>query len=295
MPIFHDTPLNPQLLNLTSAKYTQKINESYFIFELFQKIKVNSNVDIFITLESFKFTNSVYNINQYTNKFYYALAPDYNVTYFEIEQQNYYIDNLISYLNTNLNSVGFTFTYDTAKLKITITHNSNEFRIYPNEWNCLKILGFQQQIYYSSSQSLTSVQSINLLGAQIININILNISLNTFGIVSSDNTNSNNKTLESIPITCVQGDTQNYTSSYRHKVNETVISFLEIELRDENNNLILFNGIDWYMTISFIYSYKKLHILPSNLYDIYNNQNLEQSQQSSQDNNNDDEKPKNNI
>lgn len=261
MPVFHDTIHNPVYLNLKSNASTLELNslKSNMLFELFQPIAVNSNVDTYMTIENFKFTNSIYNVNSYNNIFYFGLDPTYSESSVTVTEGNYSISSLISWLNSNVGS-NFTFSYDETTLKVTIT-NTVEFQLFASSNNILQALGFTQNTYYSSGLSLTSTNLINLTGTQMIYVNMPNLSLNSYGIKNGLNHN----TVLSVPITAIQGDTQNASSVFRHKINDSTVTYIQIQIVDENDYEIDFNGVDWYLNISFIFSYKKQYVPPFTL------------------------------
>ena len=211
-----------------------------------------------------KFTNSIYNVNIYNNIFYYGLASDgYTLLSYTIPRGNYDIYSLLTVLNSI--GDGFVFTYSETTFKITIT-NTQDFYLYNNTHDILKVLGFSNEDHYSTSNILTSNQFINLVGAQMLYVSIPNISMNSYGI---RNSNSSNKSIIcSIPVSVLQGDTQIYTSDLRHAVNNDVITHLEIIITDEDDNEVNFNGVDWYLNLYFIFSYKKQYLKPNYLTDV---------------------------
>ena len=72
MPVIHDTPVSPAYISLQSSDYTILNNTlgSRISFELYQPIIIESNVDTWLKIESFKFTNSIYNVSIYSNIFF---------------------------------------------------------------------------------------------------------------------------------------------------------------------------------------------------------------------------------
>ena len=44
-------------------------------------------------------------------------------------------------------------------------------------------------------------------------------------------------------------------------------------IQDEDNNNINFNGVDWYLTLTIIFSYKKQDINPPDFYEFLDNTN----------------------
>lgn len=268
--IQHDSYNDPVYLTLSSNNYTTANNniKSNLIFELQRPIICNSNVNVYVNVESFKFTNSIYNVNQYNNVFYFGLAPSYSESSIVIPSGNYSITRLISWLNSYIGN-NFTFEYDETYMKITITNSTDEFRIFNSSNNILKILGFTSQTHSSTSLNLTSDKLINLLGSQILYLTTPDLSYVSYGVKGT----SQNNILMTIPITAIQGESQTVHSSYRHKLNESVINFINISILDENNNEVDFNNIDWYLSLNFIFSYKKQYIPPSTLNDFLENQN----------------------
>jgi len=256
MTHLHDTIHNPLYISLNSAEYSNSYNsvKSHLNFELYQPIIVSNNIDTYLSVESFKFCNSFYNITSYKNIFYFALGPSYSIDSFIIPAANYSITTLLTFLNTNTD--GFTFAYDDSTLKITIT-NIVEFIIYNNIYNCNKILGLNDSLSSSNGYTLSCPNMINLIGTQILYITIPNLGINSFGIKTA----TRKSLILTVPITSMQGDTQTYSNSgYKHKVLDSIITNLEIQISDESGNTVNFNSIDWYLTLNFIFSYKKIHI-----------------------------------
>lgn len=258
MPIHIDNNIPPLYLNLTSDDYTSEMNTvgSHFSFDLSQSVEISDNVDAWLSVENFKFTNSFYNINRYNNVFYYGLASGgYSQNTVTIPQKNYNISSLVSYLNTNVAN-GFVFSYDETTLKMTIT-NSEEFRLFAGANNVLKVLGFSNTLQQSVSNVLTSNNVVNLLGIQMIYILINNLSFNSIGVKNS--TRQLKNTLINIPVTAIQGDAQLYSAqnSNRHKLFDKTISLLEIKIVDENGNEIDFNGVSWYLSLQLVFTYIK--------------------------------------
>jgi hypothetical protein len=135
-----------------------------------------------------------------------------------------------------------------------------------NTYNILKVIGFSNDAQQSISNSLISNQIINLVGPQMLYLSIPNIIVNSYSI---KNTRSNTKSIiSSVPISSLQGDTQIHISTLRQGVNDKVITHLEIRITDEDDNEVNFNGVPWFLNLSFIYSYKKQYIKPNYLSDV---------------------------
>ena len=268
MPIIsHDTPISPAYISLLSSDYTMLNNTigSYMSFELYKPIIIDSNVETWLKIESFKFTNSMYNVSIYSNIFYFGLAASsYAVQSVVITRSNYDITSLLVALNNIGN--GFVFVYDSKTMKITIS-NSQNFYLYNSTYNMLKILGFTNKVQISASNALTSTNIINLIGSQMLYLSLPNLSLNSYGVKNSANKASKSN-VASIPVISIQGDTQTYVSDLMHKINDKIITFIEVRIVDENGNEVNFNGVDWFLNVSFIFSYKKEYRKPTYLTDV---------------------------
>ena len=69
----HDSDIHPAYINLQSNSYTTKNGLSSYVFELNRTIYSRSNVDMLLSVDSFKFTNSFYNIDSFNNNLYFTL------------------------------------------------------------------------------------------------------------------------------------------------------------------------------------------------------------------------------
>ena len=210
-------------------------------------------------------------VNQYNNIFYFGLSPSYTEASIAIPSGNYSITRLVSWMNSYVGN-NFAFEYDETYMKIIITNSTDEFKIFSSSNNILKVLGFTPQTHTSTSLTLTSDKVINLLGSQILYLTTPGLSYVSYGVKGA----TQNNILMTIPITAIQGDSQTVHSSYRHKLNETVINFININIRDDNDNEVDFNNIDWYLSLNFIFSYKKQYIPPATLNDFIQKQTITQ-------------------
>jgi hypothetical protein len=266
MSIIHDTSTAPLYIYLKSTDYTLSNNQynSDLTFDLYQPIVVENNVDIYVQIESFKFTNSIYNVNIYNNIYYYGLSgTGYSVSSYTIPRGNYDIITLVSTLN--LIGDGFTFEFDEITTTLTIT-NSQNFILYPNQNNILRVIGFSNMIHTSLSNILQSDQMTNLIGPQMLYVSLPNVSLHSYSIRNSSSTNKS--VISSVPISSMQGDTQIYSSTLRHSIKDKIITHLQVRIADEDDNDVNFNGVPWFLNLSFIFSYKKQYIKPTYLSDL---------------------------
>lgn len=280
--VLHNTHLFPQLLFLRSSDYTTLNNDtakSDIFFELKDTIIIPNNIDAYLQLNSFKFINSFYNINWTNNTFYYTYNDNGDIANFSrvIPVGNYSITELINYLNNELTGQ-MILTYDSKLFKIHFrTYNYPSFyysfSINDGVNSILNVLGFDEPTPMQSY--ITSYNLINLAGVQCLYITFenLNITSNTAKLANLNNV------LECINIDVKTGATQSFNNhtNTKFKINVPNISFLNIRIYDEKNNLVNFNNTDWFMTLSFIFAYK-MDYKPPKLLDLLNYNQPEQEQ-----------------
>lgn len=265
MPFTHNTIHQPEQIFINSNEYTSSNGnrKSNMKFILKNSIQIPNNVDCFIHLNHFKFTNSFYNLNERNNVFYYSLSPYSVIKSFVIPEGNYSITTLISFLNDELASDNITLQYSSQTFKITFS-SAGDFQLLNGENNCLKILGFENEDTIRSNQIISS-HLINLTGTKILYVRANNLALISNGFKNS----SLNNILCAIPVDCLVGNSQTFsnTTDTRYKINIDSINALEISIYNENFQLVDFNNIDWYLSVSFIFSYKNQYIPPLYLTD----------------------------
>ena len=265
----HDTIINPVYLTFKSSESTTALNDkkSHLEFELYRPIQVNNNIDIYLSIETFKFTISIYNVSQYHNIFYFSLSPLYAITSVVIPKANYSVNSLIVALNLYLTPHGFTFSFDSSSSKLSIA-NPTSFRIYNNIYNINKIIGLDNAVINCSAGTFIAPNMCNLIGTQMLYVSFPNISLTSYSIKSS----SMHSVVASIPIIAIQGDTQVFNGGFKHKVSDSTITKIEILIQDEDGNEVSFNSIDWFITLTFIMTYKKDYREPTLLTDVQEEQ-----------------------
>lgn len=266
--VFHNTILNPEHIYLKSNEYTtlhNGSNKSYVSFELKNSIRVPNNVDAYVQLNSFKFTNSFYNINTLNNIFYYSLSSNINtILTVNIPVGQYTITTLLNYINTSLNG-SIVLAYSNTTFKITFSSSSYTFIIRSGTNDCLSVLGLTGTT--TQSNNTTSTKLINLSGVQVVYLSLPNIKLYSNSAKNSKTSNI----LESINVDVLIGSSQSYynPTNTRYKIGDDTINFIEVKLFDEYNNLLDFNNTDWFLNISIIFVYK-FEYIPPQLLDLNN-------------------------
>jgi hypothetical protein len=162
---------------------------------------------------------------------------------------NYTISSLISFLNTAFNNDAIILTTSTSTYNITFSSTSN-FSILKTSSACnvlgLSTLSNSSPSLINGNYILVSPKAYNLSGVNNILVMSNFITSNLDG-----RTKRNSNFLKSIPITQSPGNIEVYCNTMTHqsRIYDTHISFIVINLQDENQNTIDLNGSDWDMTI----------------------------------------------
>ena len=275
--VLHNTTIDPIQIFLKSNEYTTLHNGSFksdVSFELKNNINIPNNVDAYLQLNSFKFTNAFYNISSQNNMFYYSLSSNINtILTIQIPVGQYTITNLLSSLNSSLNS-NIVLSYSNTTFKINFTSSSYTFIIRSGQNDCLNVLGFSTGT--TQSNNTTSTKLINLSGVQVVYLSLSNIKLSSNSSKSSTTSNI----LESINVDSLIGSTQSYYNSTntRYKISDNYFNFIDVKLFDEYNRLLDFNNVDWFLNISVIFCYKFQYI-PPQLLDLNNQDNQDNTEE----------------
>ena len=205
-------------------------------------IEIDSQQQIFVSVQSASIPYTFYNINSTNNTLNYAIATtNYSIA---ATPGNYSIIDLINFFKIYLTN--FTVTYNPITSQLTFVNATNDFTFLSTS-TCLKLIGFSGQAT-SSSKVLTSTATINLITYPCICIatNIQTLNIHKYA--------SNNRfVLCSIPVDVAPWGMINYRNLSQFRVNTftNVISNLEIKLVDHQNNLVDLNGADWMITWQF--------------------------------------------
>ena len=271
-----DTPIPPINIFLRSSLYTANNaggNKNDLVFELNEPIQCDPLLDMLISCNSFQFTNSFYNVNEYNCYLYYITAADQVLHTITIPLGNYNIDTLITKLNSLTTYLVFSYDLPTAKIKITSSNGTN-FKLVDIDGhynNIYENLGFDDYGTKTFNSVFTSPYLYNLITIQVLHICLNNINLENVFVRNTPRHNI----LASIHITSVFGDTQTYfnTSGYRYKINDPTTTFLNIVVLDQDFNIVNFQNIDWFINIAFYFVTKKQITLNSTLEDHVYDQN----------------------
>ena len=262
----NDTPINPINLILRSSSYSRTndiLQTKYNLtFDLYKPIKCYDNCDIFISLDSFQFTNSFYTINENNSIFCYKLDTSSLPITTILTYGNYDIDSLLVLLNTTFLNI-FVFTYSEITMKITIT-STNYFKLIDNgiNKNIYEVLGFNDLGTTTFALSCTSQYVVNLMSVQQLNITT-DLNLDSVGLKASSHYN----VLNTIQVTCKPQEVQTFKNNtmFKYRLNDKVINSITLTVFNQDYLPINFNNIDWFASILFTFSYNKAFI-PTNNY-----------------------------
>jgi hypothetical protein len=259
-----DTPLQAKSVFLKSSQYTSQLGVSNYEFVLNEPVKCLSNMDIYMNLDSFQFTNSFYTINDYNNTFAYEIENLGSFTT-TITQGFYGIPKLTSLLNTTFLNV-FVFTYNIYTYKFTVICGS-QFKILYHPMSCFDVLGFNKEGDDVFSLTKIAPRLFNTMAVQQLKVCCGNLRFESVGLKGVVEHNILCALRVNVPV----GNIQNFynVSNFAYQILDDNISSLNIYILDQNNNLVDFNGIEWFANINFNFAYKKKLISPLTIGDDY--------------------------
>ena len=232
-----------KLINLSSSSATVKLNStmnSNMIFKCNGILKPDKHI-LYNTISvlNAQIPISYYLINSTNNKLVIN-----NISY-TLVNGNYTTTSLMSMILTLIPST-FSMSFNTSTGKYTLTNSAGNFNI--NSTNtCYTILGFVKSTLYSStSNSLTFPEPANLYG-----IHRIKIKSNILHTRNFDSNSGCGNILTTIGVSSGITSVLCYdnTTNFRNIISNDVIDNIDIQLVDENDNLLDFNSIDWYLTI----------------------------------------------
>lgn len=264
----NDTPFQPITLYLKSSDYSSKIEESNLIFDLNEIIAVPPNVNIFMKLDSFQFTNCFYTVNTNNQYFYYTILGGSMQT-LTITNGFFNIDDLVILLNATAGGA-IVFSWDYYRYTITIT-SSSSFTINSGKNNIYNILGFNNVGTITYATSFTSPYLFNTMNVQQLKICLANINLKSI----ERKTNKKDNILYALRVNVGPGEIQNFfnNNDFMYCLYDNTIPSINVQIIDQNDLFVQFNGIEWFMSINISFQYKKQLIPAHYLSDIEGNIN----------------------
>ena len=263
MSINTDTIDNSYLLFIRSKEVEQLTTDfnSNMNINLDASISRNNAFqDIHIQLSSCEIPISFYNFSSNLSNINLFVDDSSSLV---LTEQHYDIDDLVTFINDS--SFPYSASIDRQKAKITLTNtDSTSHTINFSETssrNLAKALGFNREdITVSSGGSITSNDVINL---NTIHSIFVHTNLPVTNVITTTNNNYRN-IIQKIPVTKGFGEILNY-NPYQSSLFSTILNINEINaftisLRDQNDNLIQFNDVNFEISL---------------LFEIHNNNNIQ--------------------
>jgi len=182
---------------------------------------------------------SFFTINNSNNTLSYFLSSNKTIV---IPNGNYNANTFITQLMTSFSNNGDNFVISINNSNGILTFsNTVSFVFYTSI--IMTTLGFQNQTYNSSGNTIIAPFPLNLLGIKRLSIKSIELMTNNYS--------SSNSGLDSV-LGVVSVDVPNFnlitysnSSGISHKLRNKFINKIDIQILDENNNFIDFNNIHW--------------------------------------------------
>jgi hypothetical protein len=147
----------------------------------------------------------------------------------------------------------------------------SDFIINSGNNSIYKILGYYKIGTSTYAKTIISPYLFNTMNVQQIKICIPNINLQSI----EKKTDKKDNILYLLRVAVGGGEIQNFynNNDFMYKLSEQTISSLNVQILDQDDNFVLFNGIEWYMSINITFQYKKQLIPAHYLTNHYNNIN----------------------
>lgn len=253
------TYIENKLINLNSENATLLNGDflSSVQFSFVGLLNDETNIrNVSVSIQNAQFPYSFYNVNVYNNLLEISVDSNPSVI-LTFTRGNYNANTFINEIQTQFTNAGIndiTIAISSITGLLTFTKTSGTFTLFSAGSTCFKILGFKPSLDYTSVASvLVSAYPLNLLGTLKLRIGSLKLSVN-----SIDSTvNGNLNILSSIPINAGNFGLIMYenTTNISNQLNLRVLDGFDLEILDDDNNLINFNGCYW--TISMLLSIER--------------------------------------
>lgn len=233
-------------LNSKYAQYKNGTLKSNVVFNFKGVVKDDDNViQKYVTIIDAQIPVSFYIINS-TNQNLSIIKGGTTYT-LSLTQGNYNATSLITELKTKIATIPAltaTIVINKTTGKLTFTFSSTITLVFSTS-TIASVLGLTANL---TGTSITLQQPLNLLGIKRLNIKSDALAVSSF---SSENL-GNSSILLSIPNNEAQFNMISFTNQNNLNnsiLNADLVDVIDIQIVDESNNFIDFNGIDWTMTL----------------------------------------------
>ena len=247
----NDTNRSSINVYLQSDNATQSLGESHKVFDFQNSISVPPDQDIVVGLTNFSMANTLYNINNGFNTITIGgetltLTPK-NYSAFQMYEE---LNNLIE-ANTTLKSANVCVSFDNQTYKFTFSSDSN-INIFACSFS--HELGLENQLPTGNFTSYTANDTCFLGGLDTLYIGVSNL-----GIENFDSRGEIENTIASINIGTNSSYYVFYDEPEHHYflVKSREIKKFEIKLTDHKDRLLVLNGGQFNLTLTFHFIFKR--------------------------------------
>lgn len=256
-----NTPYPTTTLFLNSKNCISRQSETggvVFRYYLKQSIRPPINGDMILSVITATIPNMINNVTNANNKlsFFSEFYGNYTVV---ILNGIYNVYEFVSYINTQLEGINITCSYNNFKLTFQSTHKFRIIDIEGYETSCGGLIGLekdsQNNFSYKglSSYVYTCPSYINFSGTPHVFIKVEGISLTNL-----NSNGENDGTLVRIPVNCKIGEMIIYNSTdiVQHLITSDFLQYIDLSLEDCNDNLINIGSLDFQIQLKVDIIYK---------------------------------------
>lgn len=247
--------ITEQRIIVLNSKNADKLNNEYLshVRFNFRNILQKESGIIYtsVALSSAEIPCSFYNINVNNQTLKYTINSVSYTLFVPESNYNYttFITAFVAQFNAGGHSHTISMSFNKLTGKLTTTKVSGVYNIiflYTGS-TISEVLGLLSTSNYTITTSLLHPYMLNLLGVKKLKIMSPSFSMNNYDSAGQ----SNGSLLQTIPVDVPSYSIITYQnqSSVMHLLKNKTINEIEIQIRDENNNLIDFNNVYWDMTI----------------------------------------------
>ena len=208
-------------------------------------LNLHSDEKFRLRLDSREIPHTFYNISKYVfNDQIYLDGAMVNL----IPEGNYSIYDLCDYL-TSISSFPYSATYDEITSKITLSTTDSTTHVINFTEGFAKLLGYKfEDRQINAGSSLTSFNTVNL---QSIHSLFVHTSLASTNVISTE-TNCFQNIIGKVPVNRLPYEILSYDPSYSNfdvELDDRNISTFNVALKDQNSNLVQFNGVNYEISL----------------------------------------------
>ena len=240
------------------SKETSIINDLNTNFTVILKnpIAVSKDEELHVSLTSLELPYSFYNVSSalLNNTIIYENNVGVKTT-LTLLSQDYSINQLVDYLNADVDFKNvFTTSYNTQRMKITFINTDVVSRtIYFSESLINKLIGFDEdELDIVVPINLTGIESSGVINMCSVHSLFIRSNLSTGNVQSSRNGNST--ILQKVSVDENSGGIIYFNQNDQQQIsvlNPQVISQIEINITDQNDNTIDLNNVNYEMSLLF--------------------------------------------